>query len=94
MRRIYEVKTPKYSDGICNGEHLWCGYCQACLWLFKYDSCDEIMEFRKKNYTYAKKCEKRQRELEQAVELSVSDNIPHWFITCTFDEKLISLKSI
>lgn len=95
MRRVYEVKTPKHADGTCNGEHLWCGYCTLCKGIFdNFDMFDDIMEFRKWNYTYAKKCELKQRELEQAVQLSISDNIPHWFITCTFDEKLVSAKEV
>jgi hypothetical protein len=41
-----------------------------------------------------KKQEKRKAELERDALLELNDNIPHWFITCTFDTTQYSPKDV
>lgn len=91
--RLFETRTLKDSDGnCCSNDGVWCGYCKCCMWLFKCSPDEDIDNWRKENWLYAKKLEKRKHELEQNALLELNDNIPHYFITCTFDEKQISPK--
>lgn len=91
--RLFETRTVKDSDGNCT-DHIWCGYCSCCQLLFKNSPYDDIEEWRKVQWLYAKKQDKRKIELERAALLEICDNIPHYFITCTFDENKTTPKEV
>ncbi len=92
--RLFETRTIKDSEGNCVGGDIWCGYCECCLRLFKFSPETNYEEWLKKQWLYAKKQEKRKVELERDALLELNDNIPHWFITCTFDNDKFSPKDV
>lgn len=91
--RLFETRTTKDADGNCT-DHIWCGYCNCCKFLFRFSPEEDIDEWRKQNWLYAKKQEKRRIELERDALLELNDNIPHYFVMCSFDENEVSPKDV
>lgn len=81
--RLYETRTVKDSEGNCT-DHIWCGYCKCCKMLFSCSPHTDIEEWRKEQFLYGKRQEKRRIELEREALLEIGDNIPHYFLMCSF----------
>lgn len=79
---LYEVRLPKDKDGWCNGQGLWCGYCECCLYLHRMGKIngnwDDIDEWRKSNYIFATKFKERKERLENEAKLEAVDDIKYW----------------
>lgn len=91
--RLFETKTVKDADGNCTDD-IWCGYCKCCKYLFRCAPEEDIEVWRKDNWLYAKKQEKRKIELERDALLELNDNIPHYWLMCSFDANEHSPKDV
>ncbi len=79
---LYEVKLPKDKDGWCAGGGLLCGYCGACLYLYKLGKAngnwDDITEWRRDNYIFHTKYTESKYKLENEAKLEAVDDIKYW----------------